>query len=100
MDFSVIGVAFKPDLMLVKRSIDTDRCLQNLIVWPLSMHGMKSGIFGRIFRQNGALAQTSQATFDRPKESVDVIVSWPANSPGLSSIEVVRVIPNELVRRT
>jgi hypothetical protein len=48
----------------------------------------KRGPFGWIFQQDGTLCHTSQVALDWLEESVNPIVDWPANSPGLSPIEL------------
>jgi hypothetical protein len=82
MIFVVIGIGFKSDLLLVKKSIDTDRYIHNLdrlgFIWALHA---KYGRLGWIFQQDGAAVHTSQKAFD-----------WPANSPDSSLFELLWTI--------
>jgi hypothetical protein len=101
MGFAVIEISFKSDFMLREGLTDTDRYIQKLDrLGFLEALDAVHGLIGWFFQQDGAPAHISQRALDWLKESINVIVDWPANSPDLSSIEVLKKLVDEINPQT
>jgi hypothetical protein len=61
--------------------------------------GPPSTPFGWTFQQDGAPSHTSQVAVNWLEETVDAITYYPANSPDVSQIELLREILKKLVRQ-
>jgi hypothetical protein len=59
----------------------------------------KYGPFDWICQQDETPVHTSQGALEWPEERADVILDWPANSPGLSPIEVLWAVHKTLVKQ-
>jgi hypothetical protein len=70
--FSVIGIGFGWDLLLMEGSIETDRYIQNLgRLGFIDALDERHCILGWIFQKDGAPAHTSQATLgDSPNMEI------------------------------
>lgn len=93
MCFGAIGLGFKSDLVVCRRSVDSQEYTKNLEESRV-IQAMDSehGAFRWLLMQDGAPCHTCQATMQWLRDKVNILPGWPPNSPDLNPIETLWAI--------